>query len=67
MVYCNQAIESALQMGSCDISAVRYLINAEQLMRKPAEPIDVGPLSCYERPMPVMTDYDQLLATEVMP
>ena len=29
-----QAIESALQMGSCDISAVRYLINAEQLMRR---------------------------------
>jgi transposase len=62
-----QAVESALQMGSCDISAVRYLINAEQLTRKPAEPIDVGPLSCYERPMPVMTDYDQLLATEVTP
>jgi transposase len=63
-----QAVESALEMGSCDISAVRYLITAEQLEREPAKPIDVGPLSCYERPQPVMTDYDQLLsAGEVMP
>lgn len=62
-----QAVESALQMGSCDVSAVRYLMNAEQLVRKPAEPIDVGPLSCYEHPMPIITNYDQLLAAEVMP
>jgi hypothetical protein len=62
-----QAVESALQMGSCDISAVRYLMTAEQLERKPAKPIDVGPLSYYERPLPVMTDYDQLLAIEVIP
>jgi transposase len=62
-----QAVESALAMGSCDVSAVRYLLSAEQLVRKPAEPIDVGPLSCYEHPMPIITDYDQLLAGEVMP
>jgi hypothetical protein len=62
-----QAVESALKMGSCDVSAVRYLMSAEQLVRKPAEPIDVGPLSCYEHPMPIITNYDQLLAGEVMP
>jgi len=54
-------------MGSCDVSAVRYLMSVEQLVRKPAEPIDVGPLSCYEHPMPIITNYDQLLAGEVMP
>jgi len=63
-----QAVESALEMGSCDVSTVRYLMTAEQLDRDRPEPIDVGPLSCYERPLPVMTDYDQLLsAEEVMP
>jgi hypothetical protein len=62
-----QAVESALEMGSCDVSAVRYLMSADRLVRKPAEPIDVGPLSCYEHPMPVITNYDQLLAREVMP
>jgi len=63
-----QAVESALAMGSCDVSTVRYLLLAEQLDRARPEPIDVGALSCYERPLPVMTDYDQLLSCqEVMP
>ena len=56
------AVESALKMGSCDISTVQYLMTSEQLDRDRAEPIDVGPLGCYERPLPVLTDYDQLLA-----
>ncbi len=63
-----QAVESALAMGSCDVSTVRYLMTADQLDRARPEPIDVGALSCYERPLPVMTDYDQLLVCqEVMP
>jgi hypothetical protein len=64
-----QAVESALEMGSCDVSTVQYLMTSEpQLNRKCPEPIDVGPLSCYERPLPVMTDYDLLLpGKEVRP
>jgi len=63
-----QAVESALEIGSCDVSTVRYLMTAGQLDRARPEPMDVGPLSCYERPLPVLTDYDQLLtAREVMP
>lgn len=63
-----QAVESALEMGSCDVSTVRYLMTAGQLDRGRPEPIDVGPLSRYERPLPVMTDYDLLLsAGEVKP
>jgi hypothetical protein len=63
-----QAVESALAMGSCDVSTVQYLMTAGQLDRVRAEPMDVGPLGCYERPLPVMTDYDLLLtAGEVMP
>ena len=56
-----QAVESALDLGSCDVSTVQYLMTAKQLDRGRPEPIDVGPLSCYERPLPVLTDYDQLL------
>lgn len=63
-----QVVESALEMGSCDVSTVRYLMTAEHLDRACPEPIDVGSLSRYERPLPVMTDYDQLLsAGEVAP
>jgi len=57
------AVESALEMGSCDVSTVQYLMTAGQLDRDRAEPIDVGALSCYERPLPVLTDYDQLLGS----
>jgi len=59
-----QAVESALDMGSCHVSTVRYLMTAKQLDRGRPEPIDVGPLSCYERPLPVMTDYDQLITVQ---
>lgn len=63
-----QAVESALQMGSCDAATVRYLLTAEQLNRAPAEAIDVGLLCRYERPLPDMSGYDQLLtAEEVLP
>jgi hypothetical protein len=62
-----RAVESALEMGSYNVSTVQYLMTAKQLDRGLIESIDVGALSCYERPMPVMTDYDQLLAGEVMP
>jgi hypothetical protein len=54
-------------MGSYEVSTVHYLLTAKQLDRDLADPIDVGALSCYERPMPVMTEYDQLLTGEVMP
>jgi transposase len=56
-----RAVESALEMGSCDVSTVRYLMTAKQLDRSRVEPIDVGVLSCYERPLPAMTEYDLLL------
>ncbi len=56
-----EAVESALGSGSHDVSAIRYLITAVQ--RPPAElpVIEVGLLGRYERPLPVMSDYDQLL------
>ncbi len=57
-----QAIESALEMGSYDVSTVWYLMTAGQLERDHPESIDVGPLGCYERPLPVMAEYDQLLS-----
>jgi hypothetical protein len=56
-----EAVESALESGSHDVSAIRYLLTAAQ--RRSTEPpvIEVGLLDRYERPLPVMNDYDQLL------
>jgi hypothetical protein len=39
-------------------------MTAKQLDRSRAEPIDVGLLSCYERPLPAMAEYDLLLSAK---
>jgi transposase len=57
-------VEATLKMGSCDIATVRYLLTADDLNRPPTEAIDIGLLCRYERPMPVMSAYDQLLARQ---
>lgn len=61
-----QAVELALEMGSSDSAAVRYLMTAENLERAQPEWLDLGGLSRYERPLPVLTSYDQLLSSEVV-
>lgn len=62
-----EAVQQAAAVGSWDAAAVRYFMNARQLERPPAEKLEVGELSCYERPLPVITGYDQLLSQEVSP
>ena len=59
------AAESALALGCGDEAAVRYLLMTEPEGRSPREAIAVGWLGRYERPLPVMNGYDQLLAAEV--
>lgn len=58
-----QAIESALTAGCTDAAAVRHLLHANELQRPTCEAIAVGSLERYHRPLPVMNEYDQLLAT----
>jgi transposase len=55
------AIESALLAGCTDSAAVLHLLHAEDLSRPPREAIDIGSLEQYQRPLPVMNEYDQLL------
>jgi hypothetical protein len=57
-----QAIEEALRLGCSDVAAVRYLLTAEQLEKKPTEAVELGSLISYERPLPTMEAYDQLLS-----
>ena len=52
-------------LGCWDAAAVRYLLHAEQLERAAAEVVDVAGLGRYERPLPTVREYDQLLAAEV--
>ena len=56
-----QAIEKALATGCSDPAAVRHLLNAGALSHVVCEAIDIGLLERYERPLPVMNEYDRLL------
>jgi hypothetical protein len=55
------AIETALATGCTDAAAVQHLLHAPDLNRTPCEAIDIGSLERYQRPLPVMNEYDQLL------
>jgi hypothetical protein len=59
------AVEQALSLGCHDVAAIRHRMIAEQFDRPAVTPIDIGSLACYERPMPVMNSYDQLLSHAV--
>jgi len=56
------AVEQALSLGCQDVAAIRHLIIAEQVERPALAPIDIGHLARYERPLPVISGYDQLLS-----
>jgi hypothetical protein len=55
------AVEQALSLGCQDVAAIRHLLVAERLMKPSVAAIEIGMLSRYERPQPVLSDYDQLL------
>jgi len=59
------AVEQALSLGCHDVAAIRHLMLAGHLDRPTVVPIDVGTLARYERPMPAMHSYDQLLGQAV--
>jgi hypothetical protein len=56
-----EAIETALETGCTDAAAVEHLFHARDLHRVPCEAIDIGSLERYQRPLPVMNEYDRLL------
>ena len=57
----DQSNRTALESGCSDAAAVEHLLHREELRRGGCEAIEVGELERYSRPLPVMTEYDQLL------
>ena len=55
------AVEEALALGCSDVAAVRHLLTSRRLPHARSAIIELGGLARYERPLPVLTDYDQLL------
>jgi len=61
------AVEEAIALGCADAAAVRHLVEAADLTHARDAIIELDKLSRFERPLPVMTDYDGLLSDEVTP
>ena len=61
------AVEAAVSLGCSDAAAIRHLTAAADLAHGSSALIELGELACFERPLPVMTDYDALLVQEVVP
>jgi transposase len=55
------AVASSVSLGACDVAAVRYLLTEASLQKVRPEPVDVGELARYDRPLPDLADYDTLL------
>jgi hypothetical protein len=59
-----QAVTLALELGCADAEAVRYLLSSSSLERVEGETLesaDLGELARYNRPVPVTSEYDQLV------
>jgi transposase len=58
-----KAVEQALALGCTDAAAVRHLLVTSELAHRGKPIREIGSLERYERPLPVLTDYDGLLGT----
>lgn len=58
-----KAVEQALALGCTDAAAVRHLLVAGELAHRETPMREIGSLERYERPLPVLSDYDALLGT----
>jgi len=61
------AVEEAIALGCADAAAIRHLVEAADLTHARNAIIELDALSRFERPLPVLTDYDGLLSEEVTP
>ena len=61
------AVEEAVSLGCADAAAIRHLVEAADLTHARQAIIELDTLSRFERPLPVLTDYDGLLGQEVAP
>ncbi len=58
-------VGQALALGCTDVAALRHLLLSEGLRHTAAPPVEIGALAAYERPLPTMAEYNQLLTLEV--
>ncbi|MBV8773643.1 MAG: hypothetical protein JO166_15140 [Deltaproteobacteria bacterium] len=61
------AVEEAVSLGCAEAATIRHLVEAADLTHVRQAIIELDTLSRFERPLPLLTDYDRLLDQEVAP
>jgi transposase len=61
------AVEQAASLGCADAAGIRHLVEAANLAHARNAIIELDSLSRFERPLPVISDYDRLLDQEMAP
>ena len=56
------AVSQSLELGCTDVAAIRHLLMTNQLQHAATEVVEIGALAAYERPLPTMAEYNQLLS-----
>jgi hypothetical protein len=59
------SVEQALVLGCTDVAAIHHLLMTDQLGHAAAETVEIGALVAYERPLPTLAEYNQLLDSEI--
>jgi transposase len=59
------SVEQALALGCTDVAAIHHLLMTDQLGHGAAETVEIGALVAYERPLPTLSEYNQLLDSEI--
>jgi hypothetical protein len=57
------AVAQSLELGCTDVAAIRHLLLTNQLQHRVMEPVEIGALVAYERPLPTMAEYNQSLSS----
>jgi hypothetical protein len=57
------AVVQSLELGCTDVAAIRHLLMTNQLQHAAVEAVEIGALAAYERPLPTMAEYNQLLSS----
>ena len=56
------SVAQAMQLGCTDVAAIRHLLMTDELRHATVTTVEIGALAAYERPLPTMAEYNQLLS-----
>ena len=60
------SVAQALALGCTDVAAIRHLLMTDELQHAAVATVEIGALAAYERPLPTLTEYNQLLSARTM-